>query len=37
VYVSEKKGFIERALESQSLIPAIIQESAVPSIKFLAY
>jgi len=37
VYANRKKNLLERALESQSLIPTLIQESGVPTMKLLAY
>lgn len=37
VYANRKKNLLERALDSQSLIPTLIQESGVPTMKLLAY
>jgi protease-4 len=36
VYANKKKGFIEKALEGESLIPAIIRDASVPTIQYLA-
>lgn len=35
-YANRKKNFLERALESQSLLPSLLQDSSVPSIKYMA-
>ena len=36
VYANKKKGFLERALDSQSLIPSLIEEGSIPTLKYLA-
>ena len=36
VYSSKKKNFIERMLDANSILPSLIEESSVPTMKFLA-
>lgn len=36
VYANKKKNFIERALDSESLLPSLLQGVSVPSIQYLA-
>ncbi len=36
VYANKKKNFLERALDSESLIPSLVEWGSVPSLKYLA-
>lgn len=36
VFVNEKKGFLQRALESASSIPSLVQGGSVPTLKYIA-
>lgn len=36
VFVNEKKGFLQRALQSASSLPALVQEASIPTLKYLA-
>ncbi|MCX6115750.1 MAG: signal peptide peptidase SppA [Proteobacteria bacterium] len=36
VYANKKKNFLERALDSESLIPSLVEWGSVPTLKYLA-
>ena len=36
VYANKKKNFLERALDSETLIPSLVEWGSVPSLKYLA-
>jgi protease-4 len=36
VFVNEKKGILQRALESASSIPSLVQGASMPTLKYLA-
>ncbi len=36
VYANKKKNFLERALDSETLIPSLVEWGSIPSLKYLA-
>ena len=36
VYANKKKNFLERALDSETLIPSLVEWGSVPTLKYLA-